>query len=362
MSTALTKVQTADGRHPMLRQLDLVMSGQAKSDDESLDASFLSRSFCLSGLPLRKQFERDKTTKKAAEPPRESTVFIRNDERFSLTIGTNPFGLPGGQQLFVGLPYGARARLLILWMTTQARCPGRASGDRWLEIGRLDSWLEQVGIIPHPESIQSAKDQMIRLAFASFTMLMRKEGLDYFRSDRLTESAVFAEEDLMHYASGNLSKVRFPLGLELSQKAYQRFTGHDVIPVSTEALRKISNNAMAIDILVYLSFRLPLIEKGESELLTWRKLATQFGSGETKSRFRQVFDASIVKALDAYTGANVDITDEGLILKYSPVDVRKLFAVSSGKPKDGGPLQRVRSRNRVVMLRDVSEQDTGSRE
>lgn len=341
MSTALA---TVDNRHPMLRHLDEIMSS-GNPDDECLDVSFMSRSFCLSGLPLRKQFEREKGTRKTAEPQREINVFSRNDERFSLTIGTQPVVLPGGEHLSVGLPYGAKARLLILWMTTQARA--NTSGDRWLEIGRIEPWLTEVGVTPHPDAVTMTKEQLVRLTFATFTMILRKEGVDFFRSDRLTEAAVFQEDDLHHYAEGNLARVRFPLGVELSEKAYRRFTSNDVIPVATEALRKISSSAMAIDILLYLSYRLPLIGKGDSELLTWKKLITQFGNGEPRSKFRQVFEASIGKALDAYQGADVDVTEEGLVLRYSdPAVVRKMFAV--GAKKASSPLLRTRARNRII--------------
>ena len=331
MTTAVTTVATT--QHPMLKQLELALSGTSggNHDEESLDVSFMSKSFCLSGLPLRR-----------LQNMRE---FHRNDDSFSLSINSPSIMLPGGDAVEIGLPYGARARLLILWMTTLARANGRTPGDRWLEIGKIDEWLEEVGITPHTENAAMAKEQLIRLSFANFTMVMRKEGLDYFRSDRLTESAVFAEEDLLHYAAGNLAKVRFPLGVELSEKAYQRFTGKDAIPIPTQALRKISNNAMALDIFVYLCFKLPSLGKNESVLLSWKALIKQFGNKEAKSKFRQVFDVSIAKALDAYEGARVDVTDEGLILHYAdPAELRKLF-VARPKPLLAGPPKR---RNRIA--------------
>ncbi len=338
------EVARMDTRHPMLRQLDMALDQPAR-DDEALDVSFMSRSFCLSGLPLRKQFERDRSTRKAVEPQREVTMFSRNDERFALTIASSPFVRPGGDVVQIGLPYGARARLLVLWMTTQARQPGRASGDRWLEIGRIDDWLEEVGIVPHPDAAAMAKEQMIRLAFTTFTMILKQERMEFFKSDKLITSAVFSDDDLPHYIAGNLAKVRFPLGIELSEIAYKRFTGSDVIPVSTEALRKISNNAMSIDVFLYLSYSLPYIAPGDSKLVTWQMLSRQFGNGETKSRFRQAFEPSIARALDAYRGANVEVTDEGLKLRYSdPIEAKAMFAaVPRAKP-----LIPPRVRNRIA--------------
>lgn len=347
MSRALTTVRETDSRHPMLKHLDAALADKRTPEDEGLDVSFMSRSFCLSGLPLRKQYERDKKTRKAVEPAKEVSVFSRKDERFALSIASVPFDTSDAGVVQFGLPYGARARMLILWMTTAARQKNRSSGDRWLEIGRIDDWLESCGITPHPNNASMAKDQLIRLAFTVFTMSLKDgdRNLSFFNRDVLINSAVFAADDLPHYLEGNLAKVRFPLGIELSQQAYNKFTGDDVIPVSTEALRGISSNAMAIDLYLYLAFRLPLISHGESELVTWQKLANQFGSGEPRSRFRQVFDPSVDKALAAYRGANVTVTDEGLVLRYSdPAEAIKMFAVGPRRLELVDNSHRVRNR------------------
>ena len=346
MSTLPVTKVPPDTRHPMMRQLDLFSASRVeKSDDDGLDVSYLSKSFCMAGLPLRKLTER-------GNGGEECTEFHRRDDRFSLSINTTSLMLPGnGKRISVGLPFGPRARLLILWMTTSARNQRRDSGDRWLEIGKIDSWMEQLGTVSSHSHVQAVKDQLVRLSFAQFTMVLRKEGLDLFRSDKLIDSTIFQQEDLERYADGDLSRVRFPLGVELSENAFRRFSSDDVVPVSTEALRSVATSAMAIDILVYLHYRLPFIGQGESELVSWRRLAAQFGSNEPKSRFRQLFDGAIIKALEAYKGgANVDITDEGLILRYSPVDVRKLFAVNPTRKGDA-PLLRVRRDTRVVTAR-----------
>lgn len=344
MTRALT-VTTKDDRHPMLKHVEAALAEHRGSDSEGLDISFLSRNFCLCGLPLRKQIERDKKTRRAIEPAKEISVFSRKDERFALSIASVPFDTADIGMIQFGLPYGPRARLLILWMTTTAR----QTGNRWLEIGRIDDWLESCGITPHPDSAAMVKDQLIRLAFTIFTMSLKVDGaksMSFFNQDKLIDSAVFSSEDIPHYLEGNLAKVRFPLGIQLSQQAYTKFTGNDVIPISTEALRKISSNAMAIDLFVYFSYRLPLLSPGESELLTWQKLSNQFGNKEPKSRFRQVFDPSIERALNAYQGANVSITDEGLVLRYSdPAESSKMFiAVPKSYSAIGGNQSRVRNR------------------
>ncbi len=337
-STALTKsAPVVDERHSMLRHLEQQALVGDLASDERLDVSFMSRSFCLTGLPLRKLEQRD---------------FGRKDDHFALSISTAPIPLPGGDNFLPGLPYGAKARLLVLWMNSQCRMPNRAAGDRWLEIGRVEEWMHELGLPRHHEGVSMTKSQLLRLSMATFTMVLKEkdQGREYFRSDRLIDSAVFADGDLLHYANGDLAKVRFPLGIELTEKAYKNFTSSAVIPIATDALRKISTSAMSIDFFLFLSYRLPEIPIGDSQLVSWRQLIAWFGNGEPRSKFRQVFESSIAKALDAYQGANVSITDEGLIMRYSdPVETRRMFVVSSTGSTPKTPLKRVRSNNRVAL-------------
>ena len=321
----------------------------ASTEVADLDVSYMSKSFCLSGLPLRKQYVRDPATRKTMDPQREITSFSRTDDRFALHITADTFLLPDrdGKKSIpfqMGLPYGARARLLILWMTTQARANG---GSRWLEIGRINDWLDEAGITPHPDAAEAAKEQLLRLAFARFKMVLDEKSRQqtYFHSSQLISSAIFASEDLENYAAGHIAKVRFPTGIELSEEAYKTFTGSNVIPVSTSQLRQISNNAMSIDLFLFFNYKLPLIPAATTETFSWKALIKQFGNGETPKRFRYVFETSIANALKAYAGANVEISDKGLLMRYSPpAEVRKTTVTVPKLKLVGGSSVRVRNR------------------
>ena len=101
---------------------------------------------------------------------------------------------------------------------------------------------------------------------------------------------------------------------------------------------------MAIDILVYLSYRLPTLGRDDSAILTWRDLMAQFGTGsagEFASKFKDTFRQSIRRAIEAYPEARVEITSEGLVMRYSdPVDLIRAFVALPG---DGAKLPRQRS-------------------
>ena len=86
---------------------------------------------------------------------------------------------------------------------------------------------------------------------------------------------------------------------------------------------------MAIDILTFLCYRLPLIEPNSAETVTWRQLNAQFGNrGEAVYQFKDTFIDSIKLALRAYPEARVDLIEAGLQLHHSdPAALRRAFFV-----------------------------------
>jgi hypothetical protein len=310
-----------------------------EDEDARLDVSFLHRSHCIAGLPVR-------------EPKSPMSVFSKFDGRFSLTVHPTTITLPEGDLCEIGVPWGAKARLLILWIASKINEPERASGDPWVEIGNIDEWLREVGIVKNGKSVPATKDQLIRLAFSSFTMIL-KGGPDagsYFQNNRLFQSGAFHDDDLENYRKGNLGGVRWPTALKLSNEAQQQLTSN-AIPIPTGRLAEVSNNPTAIDLLVYLCYRLPLIGPNSSELVTWKMLNTQFGSHTTISRFKEQFLPALKAVRAAYPEANIDVTAEGLVLFYSdPAVLRRAF-VALTRTLDP-PKRRRKPRNRFDSATD----------
>ena len=300
--------------------------------DGRMDVTFLHKGFCIAGLPLRK-------------PKDTLAPWSRQDGRFSLTVEPARFTLPDGRPLEVGVPFGPKARLLTMWLATEARDHRRSADDRWMEMGRITEWLQAVGLpVSGGErgSIGPTKDQLVRLTFPVFTMILKGDGEGHvFKRETLIESGAFNADDLELWAAGKHSAMKWPRGLMLSRNAHERFTRHS-IPIPTSRLRQVAHNAMAIDILVYLCYRLPMISHDDSELLTWRDLMAQFGSSEFASRFKQAFSESIKRTLDAYPEANVTMTSEGLVMRRSdPAELRRAF-ITVPSSKSASP-RRLRS-------------------
>lgn len=335
---------TSTGHQLSLWTRDLVAPPPGGCPAAEVDVSFLHRGFCLMGMPLR-------------QPKDSLRPFSRHDGRFALTIDPASVTLPDGRMVNIGVPFGPKARLIAMWMATEVQNPRRNTADRILELNGITDWLEALGIPARggaTGSIAATKDQFMRLAFSTFTMVLRgPNSEELFKRESLIESGIFDGDDLELYHSGQVSQMAWPRLISLTHNTYDRFL-NDAIPIPTVRLREVANNAMAIDILVYLSYRLPTLSRHDTAILTWRDLMAQFGSGsagEFASKFKDTFGQSIRRAIEAYPEARVEMTAEGLLMRYSdPVDLRRAFVALPG---DGtlvsrGNTRRVRTHLKAV--------------
>lgn len=317
---------TSTGHQLSLWARDFVTAsrGSCLGGEPQVDVSFLHRGFCIMGMPLR-------------QPKDSLRPFSRHDGQFALTVEPASVTLPDGEIINIGVPFGPKARLIAMWMATEVQNPRRRTADRILELNGITDWLEALGIPARggaSGSIAATKDQFMRLAFSTFTMVLRgPNSEELFKRKSLVESGIFGGDDLTLYRAGQVSQMVWPRVISLTHNTYDRFL-NDAIPIPTVRLREVANNAMAIDILVYLSYRLPTLGRHDTAILTWRDLMAQFGSGsagEFASKFKDTFLQSIRRAIEAYPEARVEITSEGLVMRYSdPVDLRRAFVALPG--------------------------------
>jgi hypothetical protein len=173
---------------------------------------------------------------------------------------------------------------------------------------------------------------------------------------------VFHDNDLEKVSTGAISDTKWPSGFLLSQTAFDRFRNQS-IPIPTARLRQVAHNAMAIDILTLLCYRLPLIEANSTEIVTWRQLTAQFGNrGEPVYQFKDTFTDSIKLALRAYPEARVELVDAGLQLQHSdPAALRRAFFVLPGAGLRS-PTGKRRATVSAPKLRGLSTESEGNTE
>lgn len=210
----------------------------------------------------------------------------------------------------VGLPYGSRARLLLLYIQTEAIRTDSPS----VVLGRsLHSWMERMGLNSGGVDYAMVRDQAKRISACRLSFGWSTDtGEEGFHHAQIVEGAMFvADRDGRDSPQGTLFEER----CELSPTFFQALKNHPV-PVWAPAIREISSRSSAIDIYVWLAYRLHALKSPTP--ITWTALHEQFGAEYALIRkFRARFIASLKEALAVYPDAKVEVTKEGLILRPS---------------------------------------------
>ena len=88
------------------------------------------------------------------------------------------------------------------------------------------------------------------------------------------------------------------------------------MPLEEAAIRALSNNAKALDVYLWLAYRLHSLKS--DKLVTWTALKAQFGIGTAAMfNFRSKFTTTLGLATAVYPAARVNVTEEGVVIRPS---------------------------------------------
>ena len=213
----------------------------------------------------------------------------------------------------VGVPYGSRARLILLYLQSEAI----RTKSREIELGRsLRIWLGKLGVPIGGKSMNDVRDQALRLSRCRMTFQISHGAKIGFINQNLVDTATFSNDE-----SGSLLET-----VKLSEGFFEQLKRHPV-PLQESAIRALSNNSQALDVYCWLAYRLHSLR--DQTHVTWRALYAQFGMGySTLKNFRTRFNDSLTMALAVYPEAKVEVVQGGLILNKSPAAVPARAAIA----------------------------------
>jgi hypothetical protein len=158
------------------RRLAEIVAGYGTDEDVGIP-SFLYSGWCLTALPHSRIPD---------EEPWELT-----NGNMTLLVEPGRRAKPGGGSEFVGVPFGATARLLLVYLQTQALC----TKSRHVELGgSMRAWFERLEKVPGGKSYKMVRDQAERIAMAKFSFQSEKDGVRAVRNTTIVEEGLlFAE-------------------------------------------------------------------------------------------------------------------------------------------------------------------------
>ncbi len=269
------------------------------------DMAFSHSLLCQVNLPYR-------------NPGDNVREYTRTTGKVSLHLQAGAVLTPGGLRGWrrVGLPYGARARLLLLHLCSLAV---KQKSPVVETEASFTAFCRKLGIATNGRNQKTVRDQInrmsavsMRLGWAEGHQMMVFQGMIF---EGIT--AVFTDHpDQLPIWS---SEVRF------SPRFYQSLSQH-AVPLDLRAVRAIRHSARALDTYCWLASRLWRVKKPTR--IRWTSLQYQFGSpSQDRRSFKNAFRRALAQVLAVYPTAQVETVRGGLMLRNSPPPI---------DPKDGG--------------------------
>lgn len=213
-----------------------------------------------------------------------------------------------GRETPVGLPFGAYARLILIDWQTEAL----EKGSRDVMMGpSLKASLKRMGLAHGGKVMELVREQIERLATCRFTFHLKTNDQ---RRGAIANVNIVDNIEYCEVGQGGSTR-RFVEKIRLSEVFYKQLQAHPV-SVDKASVMAIRNSSMALDIYMWLAYRLRGLDSNRE--ISWTALKGQFGGGVSAMRnFKPLFNENLQLALSVYMAANVHATPTGLLLKPS---------------------------------------------
>ncbi len=275
------------------QMLELISAALAIEEEDARQAGalgFMARALVQATMPHRKP---------------ELPFFQRTNGAFTLTMMAPPQ---------IGLPYGNVPRLLMAWISTEAV----RTKSRDLLLGdSLSGFMRELGMLPTGGrwgSITRLRQQSRRLFTTAISCTYQSQ-----QNDAGINFPVVDKYSLWWDPKTPDQKELFGSTITLSERFFQEVVQHPV-PIDLRALKTLSRSPLAIDIYVWLTYRMCYLRR--ETLIPWPALQAQFGADYGRIEdFKKAFLQHLRQVLAIYSVAKVSPAPAGLVLEPSPTHI-----------------------------------------
>jgi hypothetical protein len=270
--------------------------------DERQKLGITYSGFCLTSLPHKKLGD--------------DVPWEKRGHKVTLLVEPGRLKVNGKMKLF-GVPYGARARMILIYLQTQAIRTGR----REVELGRsMRDWLTRMGISVGGETFKGFREQSLRISACSLKFFWDGDNANAFDKGGIVKRGLIFHEDFSDNRQGSLWNDV----VQLDEMFFQALQEHPV-PLLEEAIRQLKDRSLSLDLYVWLAYRLHSLQRPQP--ITWASLYGQFGAGYDQIKhFKPRFVQAMQYALAAYPDAKIETESNGIVLRPSRPPVARLIA------------------------------------
>jgi hypothetical protein len=282
--------------------------------DEESGIGFIYSGWCQAALPHKRLAD--------------DAVWKLENDKVALLVEPGRRSIQGGGTEFVGVPYGSRARLILLYLQGEAL----RTNSRDIELGRsLHAWLHRLGIPIGGKSFKDVREQAERLSRCHLSFHVQQGSRAGLVNQSIVDNAMF-----VHEGSAEGQGSLFIETARLSETFFEQLKKHPV-PLEEAAIRSLSNNSQALDVYCWLAYRLHALPGART--VSWRALHSQFGGGYKRlDHFKERFVDTLKMATAVYRHAEVEVEVKGLVLRPSRPPVAPRTQPSGGPARVQGRL------------------------
>ncbi|MGU9982534.1 replication protein RepA [Phreatobacter sp. HK31-P] len=336
------RLEAARGKALFSVERGMLISQQQRRDKEAAAAA--EKAAALAALPretrrraiIREVFENEPPTIKDLRhihsvlaicglpydrQPLDVRRYVKEQGQMSLAVYAQDLPNAEGQLVPQPLPYGPKARLILMHLCSEAVRQKSATielADTFTAFVR-DMGYDDAG---GPRGSLTAFRQQLN-ALAACTMRITA----WSGSTVKTKSFTPIEDFELWLSADPRQRSLWPSTLTFSPTMYDSLQRH-ALPVNVKAVRAFAGSARKLDLYFWLGYRLHNIERPLH--ISWNALGEQFGEGFTRQRdFQRKFAMEVEHVREVFPKLPLRLTEEGITLH--PADP-KVLALPTPRP------------------------------
>jgi hypothetical protein len=273
--------------------------------DEAQKIGITYSGFCLTGFP-HKRLADDAAWEKAGH-------------NVSLLIEPGRIKTGPSPAQFAGVPYGARARIIMIYLQTQAV----RTESREVQLGRsMRDWMARMGVAVGGETARALRDQARRISTCHIRFFWSATDSTGRRGNGFTNGSIVKDGFFFREEADDEQGTLFEDAVTLDEAFYTALRAHPV-PLLESAIKALKEKSLSLDIYIWLAYRLHSLKAPTT--LSWSAVTAQFGAGfRVPRQFKAYFLEALGAAMAAYPDARIDIEADGLRLHPSRPPILRL--------------------------------------
>ena len=274
------------------------------------DLQHIHSTLAICGLPYTRQ-------------PIDVREYSSKQGDMSLMVQAGKLLSPDDEWIAQPLPYGSRARLLLLHLCTEAIHQNSAT----IEIeDSLTAFVRAMGFSDSGGArgdLTAFKQQLNALAACTLRI-----GMANGVKARTITTAPFSSIDVW-FPTDARQRILWPSKITFSREFFDTLSRH-ALPANTHAVKAFAGSPRKLDLYFWLIYRLNVTTTPLR--LTWAALKAQFGAGYSRERdFRRSFAEDVSHLKQVFPKLQLGIDEDGLTLQPASPEILAVPAPSTSR-------------------------------